>query len=119
MSHWHFWRLTFDPANIKGNTVEVDLFFARDHFPDVRAATDALASNVVTLYPDAKRLTALAEAVKAIPDHPGSAFHYTTPAGLCATWRLLKCARKCTKTFRNAERDILAAVTEVTGIPSE
>lgn len=117
MAHWHFWRLTLDPGRIEPNIVGLDLFFARNRFSDARAATEALTSDVVAQYPSAKRLPALAEAIKTMPEHPESAFQYAIPEGDWVMWRLVKCSWRCTATLKRTERAVKAAVTKRTGVP--
>jgi hypothetical protein len=120
MTHWHFWRFTFCPERSKGDILDVDLFFARDRFTDPGEATEALTSDVVSRYPAAKRLPALAEAMTKMPEHPeAAAFQYAIPGGDWAMWRLAKCAGDCEKVCKRIERELRAALPRVTGLPLE
>lgn len=114
-AHWHFYRVRAGAVTEQpgGLVLDVDLFFATNRFPTPAAACDALANDVITQYPSAKRLSSLDQVRTVLPCHPAGGFQYHSPADGPVLWQLAECAgRRCRRTRRATKRAALQSLNE-------
>ncbi|WP_433227567.1 hypothetical protein [Actinomadura formosensis] len=95
-----------------GLDLDLDLFFATNRFPTPATACDALANDIVTQYPAAKRLSSLDQVRTVLPYHPAGGFQYHSPADGPVLWQLAECGGRCRRTRRATKQMLLQNVNE-------
>lgn len=103
MTHWHFYRVRWGKVEqqVDGMDVDVDLFFAKNNYDTLKAATTALIRDVVRQYPAAERLPSHAEAQAALLERPASTYQYISPVDGTTLWGRTECSGTCDRTLRD------------------